>query len=277
MVEAVSNAQLVIVTVPSASFRAVARLLRQCVKDGTYVVSGTKGVEKRRHEFRLMSQILHEEVPRCVLGVLSGPNLAEEIAQGQIAGTVIASESSHLVAYVQQTLQHSRFRVFGSSDVYGVELGGALKNIYAIICGIASGLEVGQNAVAMILTRSLTEMCRFANAMGANPFTFLGLSGVGDLLATCTSSHSRNFRLGYEISQGNSLDTAVEKLGKLAEGVNTLEVIYEKKKELQLNMPLVEALYGVLMRGEDLRRKIVELMTSVEDIVDVEFSVSRSN
>lgn len=269
---AVTESELIFVTVPSASFRTVARDLAGYINPGSYVVSCTKGVEQVGSDFRLMSQILEEEVPQAEIGVISGPNLAAEIADGQIAGTVIASKNPELVSTVQTKMQSSRFRIYGNSDVYGVELGGALKNIYAIICGMASALEVGQNAVAMIITRSLTEMCRFAASMGANPATFLGLSGVGDLMATCTSPHSRNFQLGYAIAGGLTIAEAMTKLGKLAEGVNTLSVIYRKKCDLGLKMPLVDALYRVLIEGEDLRRKIVELMTSAQD-VDVEFTV----
>ena len=276
MQEAVKGSELTFVTIPSKSFREIAQDLAMHVEHGSFIVSCTKGVEQVGDDFRLMSQILHEEIPQCEIGVVSGPNLAIEIAEGQIAGAVIASQNMDLVAKVQQQLQSSRFRIYGSQDVYGVELGGALKNIYAIICGMASALEVGQNSLAMIITRSLTEMCRFAASMGANPSTFLGLSGVGDLMATCNSKHSRNFQLGHAIGGGLTVSEAIAKLGKTAEGVNTLGVVYRQKNAIGLNMPLVDALYKVVMEGEDLRRKIVELMTGPAD-VDVEFTfASRS-
>lgn len=269
---AASASELLFVTVPSASFREVAKAMSEYVATGAFVVSGTKGVEST--SFRLMSQIVRDEINHARVGVLSGPNLAEEIAAGQFAGTVIASEDETLVKTVQEHLQNSRFRVYGNADVYGVELGGALKNIYAIICGMATTLQVGQNALAMVMTRSLAEMNRFAQSMGANAITFLGLSGVGDLIATCTSPHSRNFQLGSELAQGLTLDEAQEKLGKLAEGVNTLEVVYRKKEELNVYMPLVDGAYRVLFRNENLLAVIGELMTSqqqpdVESVVPV--------
>ena len=257
---AVSASELLFITVPSASFREVAKVMSGYTTPGAYVISGTKGVESM--SFRLMSQIVKEEITQAAVGVLSGPNLAEEIAAGKFAGTVIASEDEKLVATVQEHLQSSRFRVYGNSDVYGVELGGALKNIYAIICGMATTLQVGQNALAMVMTRSLAEMNRFAQSLGANAITFLGLSGVGDLIATCTSPHSRNFQLGSELAQGLSLDEAQEKLGKLAEGVNTLEVVYRKKEELNVYMPLADSAYRVLFRNENILTVIGELMTS---------------
>ncbi|MYD42600.1 MAG: NAD(P)-dependent glycerol-3-phosphate dehydrogenase [Gammaproteobacteria bacterium] len=259
---AAGESELLFITVPSTSFRQAAKALRPYVKPSAFVISGTKGVEATN--FRLMSQIVADEIPQGIVGVLSGPNLAEEIAAGLFAGTVIASKDPKLVATVQEYLQSSRFRVYGNSDVYGVELGGALKNIYAIICGMATTLQVGQNALAMVMTRSLAEMNRFAKRMDANAITFLGLAGVGDLIATCSSEHSRNFQLGREIARGLTLDEAQTKLGKLAEGVNTLQVVFDKKEELGVYMPLVDGLYRVLFRNENMLSVIGELMTSVQ-------------
>ena len=264
LVLAVAEAKVVFLTIPSASFREVAQTLATHIQPDTYVVSGTKGVEAT--DFKLMSQILEEEIPQAHIGVLSGPNLAEEIAAGLFAGTVIASKNNDLVEYVQENLQSPRFRVYGNNDVYGVELGGALKNIYAIICGMATTLQVGQNALAMVITRSLAEMNRFARSMGADALTFLGLAGVGDLLATCTSPHSRNFQLGAFVAQGLSVDEAQERLGKLAEGVNTLQVVYRKKEELGVYMPLVDGVYKVLFEKQNLLSVIGDLMASPQQV-----------
>ena len=218
-----------------------------------------------------MSEILAEELPPGSIGVLSGPNLAEEIAEGKFAGTVIASGDAQLRQLVQEKLSSSTFRVYSSDDVYGVELGGALKNIYAIICGLATTLGVGQNAISLVITRSLVEMSRFAEAMNANPYTFLGLAGVGDLVATCTSPHSRNYQLGVHLASGLSLDQAMVRLGKLAEGVNTLKAVYERKEKMELYMPLVDALYRVIVCDENIQTAIVELMTA-EQKDDVDFA-----
>ena len=268
---ALSQAELVFVTVPSASFRQVSREIAKFVRPGVFLISGTKGIEIA--SFSLMSQILEAECPESRVGVLSGPNLAEEIAQGRYAGTVIASKNNKLVTTVQDILQNPRLRVYASEDMYGVELGGALKNIYAIICGMATRIDVGQNALAMVITRSLAEMCRMAESLGANAYTFLGLAGIGDLIATCSSSDSRNYQLGYRIAGGLSLEEANSDLGKLAEGVNTLQAVYRRKNELGLYMPLVDALYRVLFEGEDIQQVMVELMTS-EQRQDVEISAN---
>ena len=205
------------------------------------------------------------------MGVISGPNLAEEMADGHVAGTVVASRHEELCGAVQELLKSPTFRVYASDDVYGVELGGALKNIYAIVCGLATTLGVGQNALAMVVTRSLAEMGRFAVSLGANPFTFLGLAGVGDLFATCTSPLSRNFQLGARLAQGATLDEAMEDLGKLAEGVNTVRAVCAKSAELGVYMPLAGALHRLLFDGADLTRIIGDLMTS-EQRADVEFA-----
>ena len=268
--KAVGSSKLILMTLPSSSFRSVAGDVGRAMSQDSYVVSATKGVETE--SFKLMSEVLQEELPPCSVGVLSGPNLAEEIAEHKFAGTVIASSDADLVKHVQDKLSSPTFRVYSSEDVFGVELGGALKNIYAIICGIAAGLDVGQNAVSMVITRSLVEMSRFAQAIGANPYTFLGLAGVGDLVATCTSPHSRNFQLGNRIASGMTLDEAMEQLGKLAEGVNTLKAVYQRKEKMDLYMPLVDALYRVIFKGEGMQEAIHSLMVS-EQKIDVGFAL----
>ena len=157
--------------------------------------------------------------------VLSGPNLAKEIAENKLAGTVIASSDEDLLIKVKSVLSSKHFKIYSSKDMQGVELAGALKNIYAVVCGMAESLEVGENAIGLILTRSMAEMSRFAVAKGANPITFLGLSGMGDLVATCMSNLSRNYQLGFNIGSGMTLLEAKNKVGQVAEGVRTLEIV----------------------------------------------------
>ncbi len=266
--EAVARSAVCFVTVPSASFREVSEQLATFTRPQDILVSATKGIEAPG--FQLMSQILREVTGSERIGVLSGPNLAEEIADSQYTGTVIASTDVKLCETVQTILSSETFRVYDSSDVYGVELAGALKNIYAIICGMAAGLKVGQNTVGMLITRSLAEMSRFAVSMGANPLTFLGLAGVGDLLVTCTSPLSRNFQLGFRLGEGMTLEGALADLGKLAEGVNTLKVVYDRSQELNVYMPLVAGLYQVIYAGRGIVEVVSNLMASDQG-VDVEF------
>ncbi len=266
---AMARSGITFMSVPSASFREVSAQLALHTAADDIVISATKGIQAEG--FQLMSQILEELVPTNRIGVLSGPNLAEEIAEGQYTGTVIASHDPTVCETVQQILRSETFRVYVNADVYGVELGGALKNIYAIVCGLAAGLGVGQNTVSMLITRSLAEMSRLAVSLGANPFTFLGLAGVGDLLVTCTSPLSRNYQLGYRVAQGVSLQEAQEDLNKLAEGVNTLRVVSAKARELEVYMPLCSGLARVLFEGDDLGHVVNELMTGGQP-VDVEFA-----
>ena len=266
---ALRDSGLIFVTVPSGSFRAVSARIAAAAPAHAMVVSATKGIEA--DGFRLMSQVLEDYLPQDRIGVLSGPNLAEEIADGQFTGTVIASRSSELTERVQQVLRSKTFRVYANDDVYGVELGGALKNIYAIACGLAGGLGVGQNTLGMLITRSLAEMSRLAVSLGTNPFTFLGLAGVGDLLVTCSSPLSRNYQLGVRLAQGLPLEAAIADLGKLAEGVNTLEVVHRRSQSLGVYMPLASGLYRLMFEQAHLQDVIVELMTGGQ-AVDVEFA-----
>lgn len=270
---ALEHSNVVFMTVPSGSFREVTERLARCCDADDTVISATKGIERRADGsgFRLMSDILAELLPTRRIGVLSGPNLAEEIAAGHYTGSVAASSDPSVSETVRTVLKCETFRVYENPDVYGVELAGALKNIYAIVCGIAGGLQVGQNTVAMLITRSLAEMSRLAVSLGANPFTFLGLAGVGDLMVTCTSPLSRNYQLGCRLARGLSLEDALADLGKLAEGVNTLRVVHEQARRQDVYMPLASGLYRVLFENGDLSAVVTELMTGGQP-VDVEFA-----
>ena len=181
-----------------------------------------------------MSQILENETKGHDIGVISGPNLAQEISLNQLTGTVIASKSRVLQDECIKVFSSDSFRLYTNDDPYGVELGGALKNIYAIACGIADGLDSGENTVGMIMTRGLAEMSRFAVTLGANPITFLGLSGVGDLITTCASPLSRNHKVGKLIGQGLSVEKALQEVKQTAEGIQTIKVVKKESKRLNL-------------------------------------------
>ncbi len=267
--QAVEGADLIIVAIPSKSFRSVIKRLKGKV-EGRMVISTTKGVEAGT--FDLMTNILHEEVPGARIGVLSGPNLAKEIMAKCITATVIASEDDELCQHVQSILHCDYFRVYSNHDRYGVELGGALKNIYAIVAGLATSLGMGENTRSMLITRGLAEMSRFAVTMGANPMTFLGLAGVGDLIVTCESRLSRNFQVGYALGEGKTLEQAQQELGQVAEGVNTLSLVRDKAREKGVYMPIVDGLHAIIMEGQDIR-KVTSTMMMREQKTDVEFSV----
>ena len=256
----VSDSDIVVIAVPSKSFREVTLLVAPYIKKNTYVISTTKGIEAG--SFNLMSQILEQELEQVKIGVLSGPNFAKEIIANQYTGSVVASEHEEVCEIVQNVFSSRTFRIYRNPDRYGVELAGALKNIYALGTGMAAALGSGQNTIAMILTRSLAEMSRFANKLGGNSITFLGLAGVGDLFLTCTSDLSRNYRVGHAVGQGKTLAQAVAEVGQVAEGVNTLKLVKEKADELDVYMPLVQGLYAILFEGKNIPQVIQRLMLS---------------
>ncbi|WII94411.1 NAD(P)H-dependent glycerol-3-phosphate dehydrogenase [Moraxella haemolytica] len=239
----VKGKDIIFVAVPSSAFREMLTQIKPFITHQA-VISLTKGMEKQT--FAMMSDIIQQVLPQVNYGVMSGPNLALEIMDNMPSATVIASPSELLRTAVQEALHSAFFRVFASDDVKGVELGGTLKNIYAIAMGMAAAYDVGDNTRAMLLTRALAEMSRFGVAMGANPLTFLGLSGVGDLYATCNSVLSRNYRIGNMLGKGTSLNNAAKKLGQTAEGVNTILQVHERAKAMGVYMPITHALHAVL-------------------------------
>ncbi len=273
MAAAVSGAQLIFVAVPSSSFRAVVSELVKSADPGSMFVSTTKGIEAGT--FMLMSQILGELAPESPIGVLSGPNLAKEIAEKQLTGTVIASANLEVREAVLTVLKSRYFRVYTNDDMFGVELGGSLKNIYAIVAGMAAALGMGHNTNSMLVTRGLTEMARFGRSLGADPMTFLGLSGVGDLVVTCSSPLSRNYRLGYALGRGQSMAHATKEIGQVVEGVNTVKLVNERADELGIYMPLASGLYSALFEGADLEAIISSLMAG-EQALDVEFAAQEN-
>lgn len=269
LADAIADAHFVLMSVPSHSCREVARTVAQYIAPEAILVSTTKGIEEQG--FHLMSQVLAEEMPRQRLGVLSGPNLAKEIAQRQLTGSVIASRDDTVIRAVQDLLGCKYFRVYASHDTFGVELGGALKNCYAIMSGMGAAMGLGQNTLSMLITRSLAEMSRFAVSMGADPMTFLGLSGVGDLIVTCMSPLSRNYRVGFELGQGKPLDDIIAELGQVAEGVNTLKIVKEKADQKGIYMPLVSGMYEIVFNRRPVGEVVEKLMLG-EQSTDVEFA-----
>jgi len=267
--KALANCEQLFISIPSASFRQVVQQVVPYISTQVQVISTTKGIDASG--FTLMSQILEELLPHHSIGVLSGPNFAKEMIQKQLTGSVIASEDKDLIQRVQEILCSGTFRVYSNDDRYGVELAGALKNIYAIIVGMAEARQCGHNTLAMLMTRALAEMGRFSHHLGANPMTFLGLAGVGDLILTCGSDLSRNYRLGYALGCGKSYQQAVKDIGQVVEGVNTLRLVQQKADELQIYMPLMSALYALVFDQQPVDSIIKQLMSS-EHSPDVDFT-----
>ena len=268
----VRSADYILVATPSSIFDKIILRLQPYIHSSASVISCTKGIQP--DPFSTMTEIISKHLSHSIgdrVGALSGPNLAKEIADKKIAGTVIASSNQNLSSEIKSILSSDTFKVFSSSDTQGVELAGALKNIYAICCGIAHAKNVGENALGFMVTRSMAEMSRFAVAKGANPITFLGLAGMGDLMATCTSKLSRNFQLGELLGSDISLNQAKDKVGQVAEGARTLEVVFLEAKKMNVTMPIVDSLYKILYEGSSSDELIQDLLDHPNE-VDVEFT-----
>jgi len=265
--EVLDNAEIIFIATPSIIFEKIVDRISEFIDPDSYIISCTKGILD--DPYRSLSEIISIKLANKI-GVLSGPNLAKEIAENKLAGTVIASPDEDLLIVVKSVLSSKHFKIYSSKDMHGVELAGALKNIYAIVCGMAESLEVGENAIGLILTRSMAEMSRFAVAKGANPITFLGLSGMGDLVATCMSNLSRNYQLGFNIGTGMTLLEAKNKVGQVAEGVRTLEIVRNESSRLNIKMPLVESMYNIIYKEASPESIIDDLLNNPHE-VDVEF------
>ena len=265
--EVLENAEIIFIATPSIIFEKIVDRISEFIDPDSFIISCTKGILD--DPYRSLSEIISLKLKNKI-GVLSGPNLAKEIAENKLAGTVIASSDEDLLIKVKSVLSSKHFKIYSSKDMQGVELAGALKNIYAVVCGMAESLEVGENAIGLILTRSMAEMSRFAVAKGANPITFLGLSGMGDLVATCMSNLSRNYQLGFNIGSGMTLLEAKNKVGQVAEGVRTLEIVRNESSRLNIKMPLVESMYNIIYEEASPESIIDDLINNPHE-VDVEF------
>ncbi len=265
------GSMIVLVVTPSIVFENIINRIINLIEPNAHIVSCTKGI--KADPFLSMSDIIKISFAKKnnKIGVLSGPNLAKEIADNQVTGTVIASKSNNLIEDVKKALSSTTFKVYSSNDMQGVELAGALKNIYAIICGMADSMKLGENTIGLILTRSMAEMSRFAVAKGADPTTFLGLAGMGDLVSTCTSNLSRNFQLGHYLGLGQSLKEAKDKVGQVAEGIRTLEVVKKESAIHGISMPLVDSLHAIIHNQAKPSQLIKDLINNPNEI-DVEFA-----
>ena len=259
--EALAGVDIVIIAVPSVALRGNARRIRGFVSGDTVVVSASKGLEADTGN--RMSQVLQEEfaaIDQPPICALSGPNLAREIIQGKPSSTVVASSDGGAARTVQTILNSSVFRVYTNADIVGVELGGALKNIIAIGAGICDGLRLGDNTKAAFMTRGLAEIARLGLAAGAQQMTLSGLAGMGDLIATCSSTLSRNHYVGTLLSQGKTLDEIRSGMHNVAEGVNTTVAARSLAASLGVEMPLTEATYRILFEGMSVHHAAAELM-----------------
>jgi glycerol-3-phosphate dehydrogenase (NAD(P)+) len=256
--QAISGADLLIVGVPTVYMRVTLQPLAGLVRHEVPVLSLAKGVENE--SFFRPTEIISAIWDSKRLAVLSGPSHAEEVSRGLPASLVAASGDASLAAWVQGHFSGDRFRVYTNSDVVGVELAGALKNVMAIAAGISDGLGFGDNAKAALLTRGLVEMTRFGAELGAHRETFIGLAGIGDLITTCFSPHGRNRRVGQRLAAGESLDSIVHGTHMVAEGVYTTRSVHERARQLGVEMPIVTEIYRVLYENKQPLTAVGDLM-----------------
>jgi glycerol-3-phosphate dehydrogenase (NAD(P)+) len=249
--EALEKAEAVILAVPSQTMRANINTIKKYLKTPVLIINAAKGFELGSN--KRMSEVIAEEIDRSLASricVLSGPNLYREILKGLPASSVVAAEKDDIARKAQKLLTAPNFSVFIQHDIIGVELGGALKNIIAIGAGMIDGFNYGDNAKAAFITRGLTEMSALSLALGASPLTLSGLSGLGDLIATCASPLSRNHFVGYELSHGKTMEEIKQTLGsEVCEGVTTTAAVWDIARRLKLEMPITERLYEILYRG----------------------------
>ena len=252
------GADLIVTVVPSIATRSTAKQLAECVTAGQIIVNLSKGLEDGT--LLTLSRIYREEIPFAKIAVMSGPSHAEEVSIGLPTVNVAASSDEEVAKYIQNIFTTDNFRVYTSSDVLGVELGGAIKNVIALCSGISDGIGYGDNTRAALITRGIAEITRLGKAMGAKEQTFSGLSGIGDLIVTCTSTHSRNHRAGILLGKGYTLSETLSEVKMVVEGVNTAKAAYELSKKYDVSMPITEQAYKILFENKNAKDAVRELM-----------------
>mgnify|MGYP001813436601 CR=1 FL=1 len=255
---AVSDADLVVMVVPSRFFKPVLEAFKPFIPDTALVVSATKGLDEKTHE--RMSEVAEKILGREV-AVLSGPSHAEEVARGVPCAVAIAARDHDVAEKIQNLFVNDAFRVYTLDDVVGVELGGALKNVIAVAAGISDGMGFGDNTKAALMTRGIAEITRLGAALGAKPETFIGLSGIGDLMVTCMSKHSRNRGVGERLGKGETLDEIMGSMKMVAEGVWNCQAAAELAAEKGVSVPITEQVNAVVHGGKDPRRAVMDLMS----------------
>ena len=268
--ELAKSCTLIFPIVPSSGFRGMMKDLAPCLRPYHILIHGTKGVDVSsslekdenlsREHIKTMSEVIREESVVERIGCLAGPNLASELLEGQPAATVVASHYDEVIREGIRLLRNDRFQVYSSSDLIGVELGGVLKNIIAIAAGALSGMELGDNARALLISRGMVEMIYLGRMLGGNINAFIGLAGVGDLIATCSSPYSRNYSVGFNLAKGEKLENILDKMDETAEGINTIRIIKSLAENYKVRAPITENLYKVLFENMSVETALQYLM-----------------
>jgi len=256
--ECADAADLIVIATPSHTVRATAKSLAPFIKDGQIIVIISKGFDEQ--SLQRLSEVVASEIPNARVAVMSGPSHAEEVGKGLPTTNVVAHPDIEIAQYVQDIFMSPNFRVYTNQDIIGVELGGSLKNVIALCAGICDGLGYGDNTKAALMTRGLAEIMRLGTAMGAKIETFAGLTGIGDLIVTCTSMHSRNRRAGILIGQGRTVAEAQDEVKMVVEGVKTASAAYKLSKKYNVDMPITNEAYATLFEGKSPKEAVADLM-----------------
>jgi len=267
-----SGSEVVVIASPSHAMRDICSKIKGYISNNQTIVSLTKGIEN--DTLLRMSEIIKEFMPENEVAVISGPSHAEEVGKGIPTAVVASSRKRSVTEYIQDLFMTPMFRVYTNPDIVGVELGGALKNIIALGAGIIDGLELGDNTKAAIMTRGIVEIARLGEAMGASRNTFAGLSGIGDLIVTCTSMHSRNRRAGIAIGQGKSVEEVLHGTKMVVEGIRTTRSAYQLAEKMNIVMPITQEIYNLLFNKSDIRDSVLNLTMrskthEMEDIAEL--------
>ena len=258
MESAIKGKDFLVLAVPSKFTRSTARSMKPYVADGQIIVDVAKGIEE--DTLMTLSQQIEEEIPQADVAVLSGPSHAEEVGRGLQTAVVIGAKTEETAAYLQDKFMNKVFRVYISPDMLGIELGGALKNVIALAAGIADGMGYGDNAKAALITRGIVEIARLGMKMGGRLETFSGLTGIGDLIVTCASMHSRNRRAGILMGQGKTMEEAMQEVNMVVEGVYSAKAAMELAKKYDTELPIIEQVNQILFEGKDPKEAVSNLM-----------------
>lgn len=255
----ISDSNIIVLAVPSHAIRGLSKMISPHLKQNQIVVSIAKGIEEGSS--KRISEVIEEEIISNPIVILSGPSHAEEVALDIPTTVVVTSKKMEYAKIVQDVFMTSKFRVYTNEDIIGVEIGGAVKNIIALAAGVSDGIGYGDNSKAALMTRGMSEIIKIGTRLGGRIETFYGLTGMGDLIVTCTSMHSRNRRAGIMIGKGISMEKACEDIGMVVEGIKATRAFYELKEKLQISMPITDVLYKVLFENKDPKYGVYELMS----------------
>lgn len=256
--EAVKDRDLLVLAVPSVHTRSTAKSMKEFVSEGQLIVNVGKGIEEST--LMILSDVIEEEIPQANVAILSGPSHAEEVGKGLPTTCVVGAHDKKTAEYIQNVFMNEEFRIYTSPDMLGIEVGGALKNVIALAAGMADGLGYGDNTKAALITRGIAEISRLAIAMGAKYQTLFGLTGIGDLIVTCASMHSRNRRAGILIGQGKTMQEAMNEVQMVVEGVYSAKAAMALAKKYQISMPIIEQVNKVLFEDKPAKEAVSELM-----------------